>query len=303
MYLSNLVPFLSKYFNRETWMDRFAGPTQNFVTKVFKSGGVVGQKIANLLNGTWLGHPLHSVLTDIPLGAWTAAITLDAIEASTGRRGIGRAADTVIALGVAGAAGSAITGITDWQHTVGESRRIGFVHGLLNTVSLGLFIASMAARGDGKRGLGRMLALTGFGVVTASAYLGGDLVYRLRIGVDHSPQSSDIKTRDYVPVMAADQLPQNRLSHAMLKDTPLVLLRRGEQVYALAATCAHLGGPLPEGNLEITPDGAPVVVCPWHGSRFDMQTGAVLDGPSAYPQPCFDARIRDGQVEVRHLLV
>lgn len=302
MSLANLVPFLSKFFNRETWLDRFAEPTQNFVTQLFKSGGVVGQKIANLLNGTWLGHPFHPVLTDIPIGAWTAALTLDSMEASTGRRGIGRAADTAVALGVAAAAGSAITGIADWQHTVGELRRVGFVHGLFNTAALGLFIASMVARGDGKRGLGRILALTGFGVVSASAYLGGDMVYRLKIGIDHSPENTDIKTQDYVPVMPADRLPQNMLSHAMLKDTPLVLLRRGDRVYALAATCAHLGGPLPEGTLEMTSAGSPVVVCPWHGSRYNMQTGAVMDGPSAYSQPCFDARIRDGQVEVRHLL-
>ncbi len=303
MNLSNWIPYLSRYFNRETWLDRFAVPTADFITKIFKSGGDVGRKIANLLNGTWLGHPLHSVLTDVPIGAWTTAITLDSIEASTGRRGIGRAADTAVALGVAGAAASALSGLADWQHTTGESRRVGFVHGLFNTVALGIFITSMVARADRKRGLGRVLALAGFGVISASAFLGGDMVYRLRIGIDHSPESDEIKTDNYVPVMAAENLPQNRLSKAMLKDIPLVLLRRGDQVYALAATCAHLGGPLPEGTLEMTPEGRPVVVCPWHSSRFDMQTGDVLDGPSAYPEPCFDARIRDGQVEVRHLVV
>lgn len=300
MSLSNLTPFLSKWFNREAWLDRFAEPVQSFITKLLNSAGPAGQKIANLLNGTWLGHPLHSVITDVPIGAWTAAITLDAMEASTGRKGIGRAADVAVTLGVASAATAALAGFADWQHTVGESRRVGFTHALLNTVALGLYVSSMVARSSRQRGLGRALALAGFGVVSASAYLGGDLVYRLKIGVDHAPEEEEIKTDDYQAIMPAAQLPENRLYRAQLNNIPLVLLRRGERIYALAATCAHLGGPLDEGSLEEGPQGQPVVVCPWHSSQFDMQNGSVINGPSAYPEPCFDARIRDGQVEVRH---
>ncbi len=303
MFLSSLVTILSKWFNRETWLDDYAKPVQSFVTNLFKSGGSVGQQTANVLNGTIIGHPLHAILTDVPVGAWAAAVTLDSMEATTGRRGIGKAADAAVALGVAGAAGSALSGIADWQHTVGESRRMGFVHGLLNTAALGLFVTSMVARGSRNRGLGRTLALAGFGVITASAYLGGDLVYRLKIGVDHAPEDEEIAAEEYTAVMPADRLPENQPYQAMLKKIPLVLLRRGDRIYALPATCAHLGGPLPEGKLEESPDGHPVIVCPWHSSRFDMETGAVLDGPSAYPMPCFDARIRGGQVEVRHTVV
>ncbi|RPJ39699.1 MAG: DUF2231 domain-containing protein [Chloroflexi bacterium] len=303
MSLANLTPTLSKWFNRQDWLDRFAKPVQSLVTQLFNNGGVVGKKIANFLNGTWLGHPLHSVITDVPVGAWTAAITLDAMEASTGRKGIGQAADAAVALGVASAASAAVAGFADWQHTTGESRRVGFTHALLNTLALGLYVSSMVARSSRQRSLGRALALAGFGVVSASAYLGGDLVYRLKVGIDHSPERSDIKADDYQAILPASNLPENQLYRAQLNDIPLVLLRRGERVYALAATCAHLGGPLNEGELQEDPQGQPVVVCPWHGSRFNMQTGAVLDGPSAYPEPCFDARIRNGQVEVRHQIV
>jgi nitrite reductase/ring-hydroxylating ferredoxin subunit len=299
---SNLVKVLSRWFNREDWLDRYAKPVQNFIPRLLNGAGKPGQAAANLLNGTWFGHPVHAVLTDVAIGALTTAVTLDAIEASTGRRGIGRAADQAVALGVAGAVGSALTGAADWQHTTGESRRVGFVHALINTSALGLFVFSLVSRGNRQRGTGRALAMAGFGALLAGSYLGGDLVYRLRIGIDHAPEDADLETKDFVAVMSAAQLPENQLTQAALKNIPLVLLRRGERVYALAATCAHLGGPLPEGRLEQSPEGHPVVVCPWHSSRFDMEDGAALDGPTAYPQPCLDARIRDGQVEVRYLV-
>jgi nitrite reductase/ring-hydroxylating ferredoxin subunit/uncharacterized membrane protein len=298
--MPDFIQTLSKLFQRQAWIDGAAKPLQKAVNQVLENGSPVSDRAADLLNGTWLGHPIHPVLTDIPVGAWMAAVTLDTMEASTGRPGIGRAADTAVALGVAGAVGSAVTGLADWQHTTGETRRIGMVHALLNTVALGLFVASMFARGKHNRSLGRNLALSGLGIASASAYLGGDLVFRQKMGVNHAPKDDEIQVQDFVPVLPVDQLPENTLTIALLNTTPLVLLRRGETVYALAETCAHLGGPLADGDLRTGPDGQPAVSCPWHGSTFDMDNGTVLHGPSAYPQPCFEARISNGQVEVRN---
>lgn len=298
--MATLPQKLSNMFLEEKQIDQAAEPLQKAVSKIFQNSGPLGQKIANLLNGSWLGHPVHPVLTDIPIGAWMVAVTLDGMEAGTGSRGIGKAADAAVALGVAGAVGSAVSGLADWQHTVGESRRTGFTHALLNTTALVLFIGSLAARGKRQRGLGRALALTGFSIAGVAAYLGGDLVYRQKIGVNHAPEGENLETKGFVPVLALENLPENTPTIALLNNIPLVLVRRGQHVYALAETCAHLGGPLADGKLEQGADGQPVIVCPWHSSRFDMRDGAVLDGPSAYPQPCFKTRIRDGQVEVRH---
>src|SRR5215208_962429 len=102
--MSEVVEALSRFLNQKTFLDRFAEPVQKFVNQIFQNSGETGQKVADLLNGTWLGHPLHPVLTDIPVGAWIAGVTLDSMEVSTGRRGIGVAADAAVALGVAGAA-------------------------------------------------------------------------------------------------------------------------------------------------------------------------------------------------------
>jgi nitrite reductase/ring-hydroxylating ferredoxin subunit len=84
------------------------------------------------------------------------------------------------------------------------------------------------------------------------------------------------------------------LKRVLYKETPLLLVRRGGEVYALAETCAHLGGPLAEGKLV-----GNTVVCPWHASRFELESGRVVNGPSAFPQPCLQTRTRNGKIEVR----
>lgn len=298
--MSDLVQQINRTLDEQTWVDRYSVPVQNAVQRFFQSAGAAGSKIADFLHGVWLGHPLHPVLTDIPIGAWTAAVALDMMESNSVLPGIGKAADTAVAIGVAGAAGSAVTGITDWQHTVGNTRRAGFIHASLNVIALGFFIASMVARKNRSRGLGQSLALTGYTIAAASAYVGGDLVYRQKMGINHAPLEGDLKTKQFVPVISADDLPQNQLTRASVNGTSIVLLRRGEQVFALAERCAHLGGPLAEGSLDEGEAGRPIVVCPWHSSRFYMDTGDIAGGPTTYPQPCFEARIANGQVEVYH---
>ena len=74
----------------------------------------------------------------------------------------------------------------------------------------------------------------------------------------------------------------------------LVTRSTSGEVCAIANTCSHFGGPLAEGERE-----GDVVVCPWHGSRFDVCTGDVVGGPAVFPQPRFEARARDGKVEIR----
>src|SRR5262245_8207743 len=90
------------------------------------------------------------------------------------------------------------------------------------------------------------------------------------------------------------ELSEGQLKGTRYKETAIMLTRRGGQVCALVDTCAHLGGLLSEGKLD-----GDTVVCPWHGSRFALGSGAVVDGPSVFPQPCLEARTRDGKIEVR----
>src|SRR5438128_9609497 len=90
---------------RQKWLKPIEERLQTTVKGAFESAGPVGQKVKNALHGTWLGHSLHPVLTDVPLGAWTAALVLDLMEAN-GRAKYGPGADAAVAVGLAGAAGA-----------------------------------------------------------------------------------------------------------------------------------------------------------------------------------------------------
>lgn len=141
--------------------------------------GVTQGRARGLLHGVWLGHPLHPALTDIPIGSWTTALVLDL----TGQK---RAARTAVGVGIAGALAAMATGLHDWQYTHDNARRIGMVHGALNTVALGLYGWSWLQRGRGHHLRGRLATLLGYPLIMASGFLGGTLVFRHRIGVDQS---------------------------------------------------------------------------------------------------------------------
>ncbi|WP_045233712.1 Rieske 2Fe-2S domain-containing protein, partial [Deinococcus pimensis] len=199
-----------------------------------------------------------------------------------------------LGVGIVGAVLAAVTGITDW-HSVGDfrlKRRVGFVHGTLNTVALGLYVGSWVMRRQGRRDGARLLALAGFSVSGASAHLGGALVHKEAQAVTHVV---DVFPPDgFTRVASSADVVEGRPLRVTTGDVPVVLVRDGGRVYALAERCTHLGGPLSEGSVE---DGA--IRCPWHGSAFRLKDGQVLDGPSAHSQPCFEIRETDGAVEVR----
>jgi nitrite reductase/ring-hydroxylating ferredoxin subunit/uncharacterized membrane protein len=275
---------------RQDWLDVVGDRLQKAVAAAFEAGGDAGRRVRDFLHGTWLGHPLHPVMTDVPLGAWTTALVLDA--AAGENKGIARAADTAVGVGIAGALGAAVTGLTDWQHTTGGDRRVGVGHALLNTTALALYVASFALRRSGARDLGRGLSVLGFLVTAGAAYVGGTLVYSRRIGVDHAPRPES--WTDWVPVLLESELTQGSPRRVEAQGVALVLVRRGDRIHALIESCAHLGGPLSEGRVE-----GDAIRCPWHGSLFSLDDGRVLEGPSTFPQPCLEVRVRGGQIEVR----
>lgn len=237
------------------------------------------------------GSGIRFIRCDIPVGAWTTGLVLDAVAASSRDRGVERAADVAIAVGLCGAAAAAVTGLTDWSETSGRSRRTGLIHGLLNITATALYATAYALRQNGSRSSGQRYAFAGFTIAMASAYIGGDLVYDERIGVTHAA----IEEPDaFTPAADSRDLRHNAMLRAHAGEADVLLVRQRGRVCALAHPCAHMGGPLSEGTLK---DGS--VVCPWHGSEFAIEDGQVINGPATQNQPTLDVRERGGRIEVK----
>lgn len=283
---------IGEWIDNQEWIGTAADTVADSVKDAYEAAGPAGKSIENALNGVWLGHPLHPVLVSVPLGAWTTAAVLDALDAS-GQTEMASGADAAVAIGLVGAAGAAITGLTQWYPVKEKTpRRNGFAHALLNTTATLLYAGSLAARKSGDREIGRALGWMGFSVSIAGAYIGGDLAYRDRMGVDHSPRKG--LPNDFMPVLDAAALPENTPTKAVAGTVPLVLVKRGDKIHCLADSCSHFGGPLSEGKLE-----GDCITCPWHGSRFHLADGSVADGPATFAQPHLETRVRDGKIEVR----
>lgn len=259
---------------------------------LYGGGRPAAQKLRDFLNGTWLGEPLHVVLKDVPIGAWTVALVFDALDLALQRREFTLAADASIAVGLVAAAGAAATGIADWSDVDPPARRLGFLHGLLNLGGTACFATSLLLRKNKARTAGRILGALGYGVMAYAAHLGGTMVYQHRVGVDRT--SGQLFPEQFVAVLPEAALADGKPTRAMYQATPILLVRRGDRIFAMADTCSHFSGPLSEGKLE-----GDSIVCPYHFSRFALQDGRIINGPAVHPQPCLDVRVRDGNVEVR----
>jgi nitrite reductase/ring-hydroxylating ferredoxin subunit/uncharacterized membrane protein len=272
-------------------LDAIAEPLSQAVLDAYAAAGDTGRQLKNAAHGVWLGHPLHPVLTDLPLGAWTTALVLDAAAAAGHDRGMARAANVAVAVGLVGALGAAVTGLTDWSETSGQTRRTGLVHGLMNLTATGLFAASYVLRRNRpRRAAGRNCSTMGYAVAVGAAYLGGNLVYDRRVGVTHA----DVDLPEaFTPAAPSAAVADGAMIRAHAGDADVLLARRG-RVCALVHSCTHMGGPLSEGTLK-----EHSVVCPWHGSEFALADGTVLNGPATQNQPCLAVREANGMIEVK----
>lgn len=249
--------------------------------------------VKDALSGTWLGHAVHPMLTDVVIGSFTAASVLDLLAPGDD----GRAAERLIALGLTAYLPTAVAGANDWADSepVDDAvRRVGIAHSAGNAVGATLYAASLRARRRGARGRGAALGFAGMAVMAASGYLGGHLSLNRGVGPDQTV--FDPGPTDWTPAADASLLPEGRPTRVVVDDTPVLLLRDGERIYAIHDRCSHRGCSLSEGSVE-----GSEIVCGCHGSRFDLRDGAVRGGPATSAQPSFQVRVQDGRVEVRRL--
>jgi nitrite reductase/ring-hydroxylating ferredoxin subunit/uncharacterized membrane protein len=258
--------------------------------------GGPGRLLQDLLNGSWLGHSLHAVLVDVVIGAATAALLLDVLRVLFAVEGLEIAATWVVGLATVSALGAIVSGLTDYKDTAPDSseRDVTGLHGLINIVATVVFAASLFMRlGDG-HDAGFWALLVGYLIVSVGGYIGGHVVFKYGYMVNHNAFNRGKRAKDFTPVMALSELPEEKPTKVTFGTTAVMLVRRGEVVHALKDTCSHAGGPLSEGELK-----GDTITCPWHFSTFRITDGSVVHGPAGSRQVSYRARIQDGQVELQ----
>jgi nitrite reductase/ring-hydroxylating ferredoxin subunit len=249
--------------------------------------------VKDALSGTWLGHAVHPMLTDLVTGAFLSTTLLDFFGGDPD----GRARRRLIGIGMLAYGPTALTGINDWADTEAADdavRRTGLVHATTNLAALSLYAASLSRRRRGRPGAGKLLAALGGAALMAGGYLGGHMSLNKGVGPDQTV--FDPGPPDWTPAADASQLADGRPTRVVVDDTPILLLRDADQVFAIHDRCSHRGCSLSEGSVE-----GEEIVCACHGSRFDRRDGSVRRGPATSAQPAFQVRERDGRIEVRLL--
>jgi nitrite reductase/ring-hydroxylating ferredoxin subunit/uncharacterized membrane protein len=265
-------------------LDGIAGKVQRAVRTVVPQEST----LKDALSGTWLGHPVHPLLTDVVIGAWTSAWFLDLL----GGEEMHAASDRLVGIGILAAVPTAAAGLSDWAELGGGARRVGVVHAAGNATALTLYTVSWLARKSGRRRLGVYLSMLGSGAATFAGFLGGHLTYAKGVGVDQT--AFEQLPQVWTAVLDEAELRTGELAVGRGKWFDVLLYRDESRIHAMLDRCTHRGCALHRG----TTDGV-TVTCPCHGSRFRLEDGALMKGPATAPQVSFEARTREGKVEVR----
>jgi nitrite reductase/ring-hydroxylating ferredoxin subunit/uncharacterized membrane protein len=275
---------IGRFFSRLIYVQAvWAKPLGDFNVRWMRAIFRPIRPIKDFLNGKWLGHSVHAALTDLPIGIFTVAILFDLLDLRT-------AADWAIGFGILAMLAAAVAGTADYSDTDDEPRMVATVHATIMVVALLVYLVSFWLRfssptGDRLVPIG--LSLVAYGLVTAGAFVGGELVYTLGNMVNRHAWRFFGEPK--WTKLDLTEIPEGVPTAAKAGAQSLVVLRTGDVVYALHAQCAHAGGPLAEGKLV---DGC--IECPWHYSRYRMSDGKRVQGPTTYDQPRYDVRAAEG---------
>jgi nitrite reductase/ring-hydroxylating ferredoxin subunit/uncharacterized membrane protein len=283
--MRSLIRPIPEMLERVSLLDPLSARAQSLVRKLVPDRSM----LKDLLSGTWLGHPLHPMLTDVVIGAWTSAWFLDLVPAKRTRE----ASDALVGIGVLAALPTAAAGLADWSDLRTPERRVGTFHALGNVTALSLYALSYIQRRRGNRGLGWWLSMLGSGAATFSGLLGGHLSFGRGVGVNQTAfQEVPASWKEVLPESG---LVEDVLTRAEVNGVPIVVYRHADRIFALADRCSHRGCPLHRGTVH--PDLT--LECPCHGSTYRLEDGALVRGPATAPQPGLEARMVGSAVEVR----
>ena len=282
-------------------LERWARPwsrlwngTAKLMDTIYGALGRPGKLLQDFLNGSWLGHSLHPVIVDVVIGGSTMAVLLQVLSWS-GVADMRVALVWVLGLTCLSALSAIVTGLTDFKDTAtGDERHVVGLHGFINIMATAILIGAFVALLAEADALAGWLIVAGFGVIGVGGFIGGHVVFKYGYMVNANAFARGKKAREFTPILASADLPEETPTKAMLGTTALVVVRRGDVVFALKETCSHAGGPLAQGKLV-----GDTIVCPWHGSAFRLRDGAVRHGPASTRQVTYQARISGDQVEVQ----
>jgi nitrite reductase/ring-hydroxylating ferredoxin subunit/uncharacterized membrane protein len=244
------------------------------------------------------------MLVGFPIGLWVISFIFDVIAVTRNDGSFAIAAFYCIIAGCVGAALAAIAGATDLFTVVppnSSAKSRGYLHGGLNTLVLLLFIVIAARRGEAATMPDQFsLLISAIGVILLgiSGWMGGTLVYRNQIGVDHRyAGAGKWKERTLSgwdqPVCNQGELSDGQMMLATVGSRTVVVGRCADGLFAFSNHCTHRGGPLADGALV-----GCTVQCPWHGSQFDIHSGRVVAGPAGSKIETFPLEVRGGEVFV-----
>jgi nitrite reductase/ring-hydroxylating ferredoxin subunit/uncharacterized membrane protein len=236
-------------------------------------------------------HPIHPALIPFPFAFLAGALPFDALGALLNRPTLWVTGGYLTIAGLAAGLLAAIPGFIDYLYTVppqssGKARATR--HAIGNVVALLLYAASFALRADNWYPAAATIGLEFFGFCTLmySGWLGGTLVTRNLISVDHRYaemgkwQEAQFTSRGNEPLVVGhiDDLKENQMKLLHVNGQRIVLARTSDGYRAFEDRCTHRGGSLAGGVLICG-----TVQCLWHGSQFDASTGAVTCGPAKRP--------------------
>lgn len=267
---------LMSYLERAKSLDRLVDPLQR-AARLLRPGPA-----RDALHGVWLGHPLHPMLVQVPVGSWLSASLMDAWPGNE------KASRRLVLAGLAASVPASLAGAADWSEQHEQQMRVGVVHALANTTAITLYAASAVIPARA-----RILRLAGLAMAAAGGLLGGHIAYRQSAGANQAEPVPHLVEPGWHDLMPLDELDGREPVKRLLGDVPVVVLRDGEHIHVLAERCSHLSGPLSDGDYH---DGC--LTCPWHGSTFRVADGAVVRGPATAPQPVFRTRVTGGIIQV-----
>ena len=276
---------------KQGWLEPIADRLQSKIAAALDDDGSIG----NILHGTWLGHPLHAVLTDVPIGSWTAAAVFDPLEKTTGSRAMGRTADAAITVGLIGATAAAVTGLAfqGRQRPAAPHRSCARVTEY--QAARACYITSLCLRRHHSRHAGRRYAMVGFLFESIG-------LSRRTFGLqrkDRRRSYGRLFRAGFCPGSCeAEYIEQRAAARSMPMACRSLVVRRGMRIYAIAETCSAPWRAYFRGQVEGYGRRVPMA---WLLLLTFERWAGSLNGPTVHPQPILEVRVRDGRIEVREI--